>query len=68
MEHRCPVCHKKVKLIPGETSEETEYFPFCSRRCKLIDLGAWMDEEYKIPSPLEHKDDNEESSPAELPE
>ncbi|GIU82081.1 MAG: hypothetical protein KatS3mg006_1145 [Pyrinomonadaceae bacterium] len=33
---------------------KTEYFgnefrPFCSERCKLIDLGAWADEQYRIP-------------------
>lgn len=30
--------------------EETGFFPFCSQRCKLIDLGAWLDAEYKMNS------------------
>jgi uncharacterized protein len=30
-----------------------KFFPFCSERCQLIDLGRWLDEEYRIPD-LEH--------------
>jgi endogenous inhibitor of DNA gyrase (YacG/DUF329 family) len=33
------------------------YKPFCSERCKLIDLGEWADEGYKIPVKDEHLDD-----------
>jgi len=50
MKHRCPICHKTVKVPSKEKSEEAKFFPFCSRRCKLIDLGAWLDAEYKIES------------------
>ena len=40
----CPRC--------GETStwEANEFRPFCSERCKLIDLGAWASDEYKLPT------------------
>ncbi|MGD0579383.1 MAG: DNA gyrase inhibitor YacG [Bryobacteraceae bacterium] len=38
----CPTCKKRVEL-------GTAYFPFCSERCQLIDLGRWADEEYCIP-------------------
>ena len=43
-EMRCPTCEK-----------ETEYFgnpyrPFCSERCKLIDLGKWAAEQYRVPT------------------
>jgi endogenous inhibitor of DNA gyrase (YacG/DUF329 family) len=31
------------------TWEENPWRPFCSERCKLIDLGKWISEEYKIP-------------------
>ena len=48
MKHRCPVCHKIVKTSLKVQSEEAKFFPFCSERCKLIDLGAWLDAEYKI--------------------
>jgi len=53
MKHRCPVCKKTVKVSPEKQTEEVRFFPFCSRRCKLIDLGAWLDAEYKIISELQ---------------
>lgn len=43
----CPQCGTKV---PWEGST---YRPFCSERCRLVDLGAWLDEKYSIPAPLE---------------
>ncbi|MDD5405194.1 MAG: DNA gyrase inhibitor YacG [Sulfuricella sp.] len=40
----CPTCGKP---IPYAT--DNPYRPFCSRRCKLIDLGQWANEEFRIP-------------------
>jgi endogenous inhibitor of DNA gyrase (YacG/DUF329 family) len=40
-------------------------FPFCSERCRTIDLGHWLDERYRIPtreSPDEHATDDDDSS------
>jgi len=56
MKYRCPVCQKTVKGLTQEKSEEARVFPFCSRRCKLIDLGAWLDAEYKIESSPESQE------------
>lgn len=42
MKVKCPTCKKKTEW------ENNPYRPFCSERCKLIDLGAWAAEEYKI--------------------
>jgi len=39
----CPVCGRPA-LWEGNPSR-----PFCSERCRLIDLGAWVDEAYRIP-------------------
>lgn len=39
----CPTCKKLV-----EYSTKNQYRPFCSERCKLIDLGAWADDGYSI--------------------
>ena len=39
----CPTCKKLVEY-------GTQWFPFCSDRCRLIDIGRWHDEEYKIPA------------------
>jgi uncharacterized protein len=41
---KCPTCSKRVKWTPGN-----EFRPFCSERCKLIDLGAWAAEVHRIP-------------------
>jgi endogenous inhibitor of DNA gyrase (YacG/DUF329 family) len=41
---KCPTCQR-----PVEWSEESAYRPFCSERCRLIDLGAWLTEQHKIP-------------------
>lgn len=38
----CPIC--KCAVVLG-----SEFFPFCSGRCRLIDLGRWADEQYRIP-------------------
>lgn len=40
---KCPTCKKPVEL-------GTAWFPFCSERCQLIDLGRWANEEYRIPA------------------
>ncbi len=39
----CPICKNTT------TWEENPWRPFCSERCKLIDLGKWVSQEYKIP-------------------
>ena len=44
MKVQCPHCGKVVEW------EGNPYRPFCSERCRLIDLGKWLDEEYRIPS------------------
>ncbi|RJG50045.1 DNA gyrase inhibitor YacG [Motilimonas pumila] len=40
----CPTCKTPVTWQPS-----SEFRPFCSERCKLIDLGEWADEEKRIP-------------------
>jgi uncharacterized protein len=42
---RCPTCRTLV-------TKDDEYFPFCSDRCRLIDLGKWASGEYRISSPI----------------
>jgi len=39
----CPRCTKPVRWGP-----ESPFRPFCSERCKMIDLGAWASEEYRV--------------------
>lgn len=54
----CPTCGAKV-----EWSEKNKFRPFCSERCKQIDLGAWAEEKYTIPSnnPAEKGEDEQSS-------
>lgn len=40
----CPTCGKPVRWEPA-----SRYRPFCSERCKLIDLGDWASERHRIP-------------------
>ena len=53
MKHKCPVCRKTIKASSQGEAERAKFFPFCSQRCKLVDLGAWLDAEYKIVSELQ---------------
>ncbi|MHC4073710.1 MAG: DNA gyrase inhibitor YacG [Planctomycetota bacterium] len=61
MEHKCPVCHKAVRAPVQEQSEEVKVFPFCCRRCKLLDLGAWLDVKYRIASGSQSQGSSEPS-------
>lgn len=42
----CPTCRKRGAWFDGK------FGPFCSQRCKLVDLGRWLGEEYRLSSPL----------------
>lgn len=44
----CPTCTKEVIWQP-----ENEFRPFCSKRCQLIDLGEWAEENHKITQPIQ---------------
>ncbi len=45
---KCPQCKREFLY---RIVQDIPTFPFCSERCKLIDLGAWLDEEYRIEEP-----------------
>lgn len=44
---RCPICDK-----PAPPRDVNRYLPFCSARCKDIDLGRWFEGQYVISRPL----------------
>jgi hypothetical protein len=46
---RCPTCKKPA------TKDGNKVFPFCCERCQLVDLGRWLDEDYRIPGETEAK-------------
>jgi endogenous inhibitor of DNA gyrase (YacG/DUF329 family) len=50
MKWRCPICRKAT-----DSSKNPE-FPFCSERCRLIDLGKWASERYVISEPVVEED------------
>ncbi|MDW7712414.1 MAG: DNA gyrase inhibitor YacG [Deferrisomatales bacterium] len=43
MEIRCPTCRARVVW------EQSPHRPFCSERCKAVDLGRWLAEDYRVP-------------------
>jgi hypothetical protein len=49
---QCPICGKRFDL------QESDAVPFCSQRCRLVDLGRWLREEQGLP--VESRDDEEE--------
>lgn len=55
---RCPICRKIVLKSEPE-------FPFCSERCRTIDLGKWASGGYVISSPLADPESSESSYPNE---
>jgi len=60
---KCPTCKKEGDWFAGP------FGPFCSQRCKLVDLGKWFGEEHTISQPLksEHLEQIEDlpSDPAQ---
>jgi endogenous inhibitor of DNA gyrase (YacG/DUF329 family) len=46
MKWRCPICRTATE------SKSSPDFPFCSERCRIIDLGNWSSEKYKISEPV----------------
>ena len=43
---KCPICQKEVAAGEPEV-------PFCSERCRIIDLGNWASEKYVVPTPTD---------------
>ena len=48
---KCPICKKDVELGDPE-------FPFCSERCRIIDLGNWAAEKYVVSTPAPERKAN----------
>lgn len=58
---KCPQCG-----TPVPWSADSQWRPFCSKRCKTIDLGAWASERYRIETP--ETPDSGESGPPDADE
>ena len=59
---RCPICGRSFEIA---SIAELPSFPFCSDRCRLIDLGRWIDGSYKIPGPPIQGESKTGAAPAE---
>lgn len=57
----CPICAKEVAPRTANPA-----FPFCSERCRLVDLGKWLGEEYRVPGRPEEIED-ERDGPGSVP-
>ena len=53
----CPICGASVKW-----TAENRWKPFCSERCKLIDLGQWATETYRVPAEEQEPEDDSTNS------
>ncbi len=51
---RCPTCGKRFD------TEQSPAMPFCSERCRQIDLGRWLSEDMGLPLPPRRSDDDEQ--------
>jgi endogenous inhibitor of DNA gyrase (YacG/DUF329 family) len=51
----CPRCGELCEFLPSNP-----WRPFCSERCRLIDLGKWASDEYRVP---EERDESAEKPP-----
>jgi endogenous inhibitor of DNA gyrase (YacG/DUF329 family) len=54
----CPQCGKPAPYVP-----ENQFRPFCSERCKMIDLGHWAAEDYRVPGASEPSVPSSEDTP-----
>jgi uncharacterized protein len=57
MKVKCPRCGKDVDF------EHNRFRPFCSERCKLIDLGNWISGRYRIPTAAPDQSEEEDKEP-----
>ena len=54
MESRCSICGQGYTFEYKPGKKLPSHFPFCSQRCKSIDLGKWLNGEYRISTSLPH--------------
>jgi uncharacterized protein len=56
---RCPICDTPM---PGNWQEYPQY-PFCTPRCKTIDLGRWLGEKYSVADPADPDKSSDDPDP-----
>ena len=54
---RCPICNNRIPAeAPAARPDIRAFVPFCSERCKAIDMHAWLNGSYQLPHLLEDED------------
>jgi len=56
---KCPRCKQLIIW------ENNPYRPFCSEKCKLIDLGKWAEEKYRVPGEKVNNEENQKDEEEE---
>jgi uncharacterized protein len=62
---RCPICDK---AMDAQGPKEWPDWPFCTKRCKMVDLGRWLGGNYRIETPVTEEDLNDLEESANSPE
>ncbi len=44
---KCPYCARQFSILETDAKQKA-YLPFCGRKCKLLDLGSWLDGSYLV--------------------
>lgn len=60
----CPTCKRRF-YVAEDAVRDHPTMPFCSKRCRAVDLGKWLEEGYRISEPIEPSDlEDGDSSPS----
>jgi hypothetical protein len=66
MDYQCPMCGRVIPSATttpeGRTQINAAFFPFCSERCRLRDLGAWLDGQYSVPAEPDVNSDTDDNA------
>jgi endogenous inhibitor of DNA gyrase (YacG/DUF329 family) len=54
IERVCPICKKKFRVERSQVTDRSKtFYPFCSQRCRMVDLGRWLNADYRFSMPAE---------------
>lgn len=59
---KCPTCGAEIPADAADPGANPA-FPFCSKRCKMVDLGHWFSEDYKVSRPVDPTTDLPDAPP-----
>ena len=56
MRKECSICKEEFDFVYKKGEQLPQYFPFCSSRCKQVDLARWLNEKHQISSSIIHEE------------